>query len=83
MLSAVIPAAPNCPDSAIEKQPACAAASNSSGFVPTPFSNRVLNEYCVSRSAPLSVDTVPFPSFNPPFHSADPFLFIAFSPLEN
>ena len=41
------------------KQPACAAAINSSGFVPTPFSNRVPNEYAVSFRAPLSVEILP------------------------
>ena len=33
------------PERAIEKQPACAAAMSSSGFVPLPSSKRVLNEY--------------------------------------
>lgn len=44
MLSAVRLALPSCPESAIEKQPACAAAINSSGLVPAPFSNREMNE---------------------------------------
>jgi hypothetical protein len=44
MLDAVKLAAPNCPDKAMEKHPACAAAINSSGFVPGVFSNRVLKE---------------------------------------
>src|SRR5882724_10927180 len=61
--SADNPAAPSCPESAIVKQPACAAASSSSGLVPTPFSNRVLKEYCVCLSTPLSVEMVPLPSF--------------------
>src|ERR1700722_14717053 len=34
----------NCADSAMEKQAACAAAINSSGFVPGAFSNLVVNE---------------------------------------
>ena len=51
--SAVMPALPSCPESAIEKQPACAAAISSSGFVPLPSSNRVLNEYCVFDRTPL------------------------------
>src|SRR5207249_3096846 len=71
-LHAVIPAFPNCPESAMVKQPACAAASNSSGLVPVPFSNRALKEYGVCRSTPLSVETVPLPSFNPPCHTAEP-----------
>src|SRR5215472_2929344 len=37
-----------------------------------PFSNRVLNEYCVCFSTPLSVEIVPLPSFNPPCHTAEP-----------
>ena len=41
-------AAPNCPERAMVKQPAWAAAISSSGFVPFPFSNLVLNEYCDS-----------------------------------
>src|SRR6266850_90277 len=52
---AVNPALPSCAESAIVKHPACAAARSSSGFVPTPFSNRVLNEYCVCFRTPLSV----------------------------
>src|SRR5882672_4709081 len=69
--SAVNPAAPSCPERAIVKQPACAAASNSSGLVPTPFSNRVLKEYCVCFRTPLSVEIEPFPSFKPPCQTAD------------
>jgi hypothetical protein len=80
MLSAVMPALPSCADSAIEKHPACAAAINSSGFVPLPSSKRVLNEYCVLDSTPLSVDTVPLPSLRPPFHTADPLRFISSFP---
>src|SRR6266704_6531932 len=70
-LVAVMPALPSCAESAIVKQPACAAASSSSGLVPTPFSNRVLKEYCVCFSTPLSVEMVPLPSFKPPCHTAD------------
>src|SRR5271154_874925 len=69
-LSAFRPIAPSCPESAIVKQPACAAASNSSGFVPTPFSNRVLNEYCVCFSVPLSVEMDPLPVFRSPCQTA-------------
>src|SRR6266852_6959979 len=70
-LLAVMPALPSCAESAIVKQPACAAARSSSGLVPTPFSNLVLNEYCVCFSTPLSVEMVPFPSFKPPCQTAD------------
>src|SRR6266540_3834776 len=62
MLSAVRPACPSCPESAIEKQPACAAAINSSGFVPLPSSKRVLNEYFAFSRTPLSVDILPLQS---------------------
>src|SRR5450755_4407910 len=68
--SAVNPTAPSCPESAMVKQPACAAASNSSGLVPTPFSNRVLNEYCACFSVPLSVEIVPLPLFRSPCQTA-------------
>ena len=34
--------APSCPENAIEKQPACAAATSSSGFVPGASSKRML-----------------------------------------
>jgi hypothetical protein len=63
----------SCAESAIEKQSACAAAINSSGFVPIPSSKRVLNEYCVSLRTPLSVEIVPLPSLSPPFHWAEAF----------
>src|SRR5208337_3889581 len=66
MLSAVMPAFPSCADNAMLKHPAWAAAISSSGLVPVPFSNRVLNEYWVSCNTPLAVETVPFLSFNPP-----------------
>ena len=68
---------PSCADSAIEKQPACAAAISSSGLVPLPFSKRVLNEYCVSASTPLSEEMVPLPSLRPPFHTADALRFMS------
>src|SRR5438034_3014444 len=74
--SGVRPPLPSSADSAIEKQPACAAAINSSGFVPRPFSKRVLNEYCVSARTPLCVERVPLPSFNPPRQTADAVRFI-------
>jgi len=74
---AVRPALPSWPDSAIEKQPAWAAAISSSGLVPLPFSKRVLNEYCVPESTPLSVETVPLPSLRPPSQWADALRFMA------
>src|SRR5271169_1289986 len=70
---AVIPAPPSCAESAIVKHPACAAARSSSGFVPTPFSKRVLKEYCVCFRTPLSVEIDPLPSFKPPCQTADAF----------
>src|ERR1035438_10197754 len=54
------------------KQPAWAAAMSSSGLVPMPFSKRVLNEYWLFLRTPLGVETVPFPSFNPPVQWALP-----------
>src|SRR5580692_982552 len=71
-LLAVNPAPPSCAESAMVKHPACAAARSSSGLVPTPFSNRVLKEYCVCFNVPLSVEIVPLPSFKPPCQTADP-----------
>src|SRR5439155_11466695 len=59
--SGVMPALPSSAEQAIEKQPACAAAMSSSGFVPMPFSKRVLKEYWVSLSTPFSLDIAPFP----------------------
>jgi hypothetical protein len=73
---------PSCADKAIEKHPACAAAINSSGFVPGAFSNRVTNEYCVLFNTPPGAEIVPFPSFNPPFQTALAFLCMTFS-LQN
>src|SRR5258705_830808 len=76
MLSAVSPALANWPESAMEKHPAWAAAISSSGLVPMPSSNRVLNEYWALESTPLSVDIVPFPSLSPPRQTAEAFRFI-------
>ena len=73
---AVSPAFPSWPDKAIVKHPAWAAAISSSGFVPLPLSNRVLNEYCVLDRIVLSVETVPLPVFRSPCHSADACRFI-------
>jgi hypothetical protein len=76
---ATIPAPPNWAESAIVNQPACAAASNSSGLVPTPFSNRVLKLYCAFFSVPLSVEIAPFPDFRSPCQTADAFRCMNFS----
>src|SRR5260370_646178 len=76
MDSGVIPALPSSAEKAIEKQPACAAAMSSSGFVPAPFSKRVLKEYCVSLSTPLSVEIAPLPLFKSPRQIVDAFRFI-------
>ena len=70
MLSGVSFASPNCADRAIEKQPACAAAISSSGFVPGAFSNRVVNEYWVLFRTPPGAEIVPLPSLSPPFQTA-------------
>ena len=64
-----MPAAPRTTESAIEKQPACAAPISSSGFVPGPSSMRDLNEYLPSN-APDPSAIVPLPSPSDPFHSA-------------
>src|SRR5215831_5938754 len=70
MSSRVRFAPPSWADSAIEKQPACAAAMSSSGLVPGAFSNRVEKEYWVSCSTPPGAEIVPLPSFRPPFQTA-------------
>ena len=57
------------PESAIAKHPACAAPSNSSGFVPTPVSNREANEYA-PLNAPFPKSTVPLPSLRVPSQRA-------------
>src|ERR1700733_2693331 len=56
--------------SAMVKQPACAAAINSSGLVPFSFSKRVLKEYGVAASTPESVERLPLPSRPVPRHTA-------------
>ena len=61
--SAVKPAAFKTKLSFILKQPACAAATSSSGFVPTPSSKRELKEYCVLFNVVLCVVRCPLPSF--------------------
>jgi len=58
------------------KQPACAAAISSSGFVPAPCSNRVPKEYWVFDRTPLAVEISPFPSLSPPRQTADAVLFL-------
>jgi len=80
MRSGVRPALPSWTENAIEKQPACAAPTSSSGLVPSPFSKRVVNEYCVLSSTPLSVETMPLPSFRLPIHTALALRFICCSP---
>src|SRR6185503_3072375 len=55
---------------AIVKQPACAAAINSSGLVPTPSAKRVLNEYWVLLRVVLWVVRSPLPSWKVPFQCA-------------
>src|SRR5579872_855035 len=85
---AVIPAPPSWAERAIVKHPACAAARSSSGLVPTPFSKRVLKEYCVCLRTPLSVEIEPLPSFRPPCQTADalrcmmPLLFAPFGEFD-
>src|SRR2546428_1726816 len=68
--SGVRPSFPSSPERAIEKHPEWAAAMSSSGFVPGAFSNRCAKEYGVPFRTPLAVETVPFPSFKPPFQTA-------------
>src|SRR6185503_15350716 len=69
-------------ESAMAKQLEWAAATSSSGVVPTPvfFSKRRSNVYGVSENVPLAAVTRPLPSFSPPSHVADAVLFIARSP---
>src|SRR5437660_12550607 len=71
--SGVIPALPSSAERAMDRQPACAAAMSSSGLVPLPFSNRVVNEYWVLERTPLSVETMPLPPFKSPCQTADAF----------
>src|SRR5918995_3874662 len=80
MLSGVRPACPSSLDSAIEKQPAWAAAISSSGLVPFPCSKRVVKEYWVSDRTPLSVEMAPLPSLRPPFQTADALRFMVGTP---
>src|SRR5262249_28347109 len=79
--SATMPCPPNWAESAMVNQPACAAARSSSGFVPMPFSKRVLNEYCVCFRTPLSVEIEPLPVFKSPCQTTDALRCISVSPL--
>src|SRR4051812_31928991 len=76
------PAAPRTKLSFIVKQPACEAASNSSGLVPTPSSNLDLYEYCALLSVELWVLRFPLPSLPDPFQTAVAVRFIAFFLVE-
>src|ERR1043166_6539928 len=63
---AVIPALPSWAESAMLKQPAWAAAINSSGFVPGWYSKRVAKDWGVLFRPPLGEVRVLLPSFSPP-----------------
>src|SRR5690606_3749410 len=63
-------------ESCIVKHPECAAAINSSGFVPMPSSKRVLNEYWVLSRTLLSVVILPLPSLSDPCQIAVACLFM-------
>src|SRR5215813_8752793 len=81
MRFAGLPAFSRLAESAIEKQPASAAAMSSSGLVPFPSSKRDEKEYGPSN-APLPSFIVPLPCFRVPSHTADPVrVAIAFPPL--
>src|SRR5690242_3327507 len=71
MLVGGLPAAVSCAARYIEKQPAWAAPTSSSGFVPPLVSpsNRVLKVKGAFRN-PLAPLIEPEPSFNVPFHCA-------------
>src|SRR6187402_748825 len=81
ILSAVRPAALSKPDSAMLKQPACAAPSSSSGLVPGPSSKRDLNPYGASLRTPVWLEMTPWPSLIPPCHTADPHFCMMLSSL--
>src|SRR5947207_7330229 len=78
---AVMPAAPSCPERAMVKHPAWAAAISSSGLVPGWDSKRVLNEYGVLLRTPLAEVSVPLPSFKPPLQWALAFRCMDSAPL--
>jgi hypothetical protein len=67
----------------MEKHPAWAAPTSSSGFVPGAFSNRMDHEYGMPFRTPLSVDTVPLPSFSPPLQTALAPRFIEIPPSDS
>src|SRR5450755_82982 len=69
--SAVNPALFSAKESAIVKHPACAAPSNSSGFVPLPSPKRALKPYGASLSTPDWVEMLPLPSLTVPCQRAD------------
>src|SRR5215472_6604011 len=71
---AVIPALPSWAERAMLKQPAWAAAINSSGLVPGCDSKRVAKEYGVFLRTPLGELRAPLPSFSPPLQCALAFL---------
>src|SRR5258708_18906695 len=76
---AVMPAPPSGAESAIVKQPACAAARSSSGLVPMPLSKREWKEYGVCLRTLLSVERVPLPAFRSPCQTADALRCMIFS----
>src|SRR4051812_30477029 len=63
-------------EKAIAKQPACAAAISSSGFVPAPDSKREPKEYSVFFSAPPGAVSEPLPALSEPVQTADAVRFI-------
>src|SRR5579871_5577816 len=67
---AVMPALPSWAESAMLKQPACAAAISSSGLMPGCDSKRVAKEYGVFLRTPLGEVSAPLPSFRPPLQCA-------------
>src|ERR1700749_4792500 len=83
MDSAVMPALPSWAESAMVKHPACAAATNSSGFVPGCDSKRVAKEYGVFFRTPLGEVSEPLPSFRPPLQCALAFRCMNYFLLKN
>src|SRR3954471_18625236 len=71
MRSGVKPASPSVAESAIAKQPECAAAISSSGFVPAPDSKREPKEYSVFLSAPPGAVIAPLPVLSEPCQTAE------------
>ena len=58
------------PENAMEKHPACAAATSSSGLVPGSSANLWPHVDFASVKTPLGAVMVPVPSFNVPFQTA-------------